>query len=253
MNTSSGFHDHFSHAARQYAAFRPRYPDVLFDLLARHAPATRRAWDCATGNGQAAVGLARHMETVIASDASAAQLAQAGRHPRVLYVRARAERSALRAGSVDLVTVAQALHWFDRDAFFAEARRVLAPRGLLAVWSYGVAEVDPVVDGHVRSFYHDVVGPYWPSQRALVENGYHAIDFPFDEIALEAPPMEARWRLEDLAGYLRTWSATLLYLKARGRDPVEPLLREIGPLWDPPEARRLVRWPLALRVGRAPG
>jgi SAM-dependent methyltransferase len=250
MSSLSGFRDHFSGAARQYAAFRPHYPGVLFDTLARLAPAARRAWDCATGNGQAAVGLARCFPAVIATDASEEQLAQAERHPRVLYVRARAERSPLASASVDVVTVAQALHWFDVEPFFAEARRVLVDGGLLAVWSYGVAEVDPRIDRHVRAFYHDVVGPWWPTERSLVENGYQTIDFPFQPVQMAVPPMEAQWTLDDLAGYLRTWSATLRYREARGMDPVEGLLRDIAPLWDPPGQRRPVRWPLALRAGR---
>jgi len=253
MTTPFTFRDHFSGAAREYAAFRPRYPDALFAALAGRVPAARRAWDCATGNGQAALGLARHVSAVVATDASAEQLAQASVHPRVLYVRAKAERSPLLPGSVDLVTVAQALHWFDRPAFFEEARRVLVPGGLVAVWSYGVAEVDPRIDRVLQFFYHDVVGAYWPVERALVELRYGTIEFPFDEVSVPSPPMQAHWGLDDLGGYLRTWSATLRYREALGRDPVDALLRDIAPLWGPAGARRPVRWPLVIRAGHRAG
>jgi len=244
------FRDHFSGAAPQYAAFRPLYPLSLFQALAEGVPLRRRAWDCATGNGQAAVGLARHFDHVIATDASAEQLALALFHARVTYARACAERSPLRGHCVDLVTVAQALHWFDRPAFFAEARRVLSPGGLLAVWSYGLPEIEPALDRLLGAFYHDVVGPYWPAERRMVENGYRSIQFPFEEVLIVSPPMEAVWSLEDLSGYLGTWSATLRYRAALGRDPIPELLDAMRPAWGQDDRRRAVRWPLSVRAGR---
>ena len=247
---SDGFHDHFSSAAPEYRAYRPRYPASLFEALAAAAPHRRLAWDCATGSGQAAVALAAHFDAVVATDASERQLAAVELHPRVRYARAPAEASGLPGGSVALITVAQALHWFDRPAFFAEVRRVGSPGGLLAAWCYGLMEIDPAVDPLVLRFYGDTVGPYWPPERALVESGYRNIDFPFEEIVLPPAHMEARWTLGELCGYLGTWSATLRYRSATGSDPVPGLKESLAPIWGDPSVRRPVRWPLAVRAGR---
>jgi SAM-dependent methyltransferase len=246
----SGFRDHFASAAPAYAAFRPRYPAVLFAALADRTPGRHVAWDCATGSGQAALGLAAHFERVIATDASAAQLAAALPHPRVRYARAAAEASGLAPRSVELVTVAQALHWLDRPAFYAEARRVLVPGGVIAVWCYGLLELGAGLDEPIRAFYGRTVGPYWPPERALVDSGYRTVDFPFAELSLAPVAMEVDLTLAELGGYLGTWSAVLRYRSATGHDPVAPLLDRLTPAWGGAERRRTARWPLALRVGR---
>jgi SAM-dependent methyltransferase len=250
---SEPFPDHFSSAAPDYRAYRPRYPASLFDALAAAAPHRRLAWDCATGSGQAAVGLAGHFDAVAATDASEQQLAAAEPHPGVDYRRARAEASGLAEGSVALVTVAQALHWFDRPAFFAEVRRVLSPDGILAAWCYGLMEVDPSVDAVIHGYYTETVGPYWPPERELVESGYRGIEFPFEEIVLPPAHIEARWTLDELCGYLGTWSATLRYRSANGSDPVPRLKETLRPLWGDRPVARTVRWPLAVRAGRVAG
>lgn len=247
------FRDHFSQAASEYAAFRPRYPAALFEALAARAPGRRLAWDCATGSGQAALGLADHFDRVVATDASTAQIGAALPHPRVEYRVAPAERSGLAAGSVDLVTVAQALHWLDRAPFYAEARRVLAPDGLIAVWCYSLMEIDPAVDVLVRAFYRDTIGPWWPPERVLVDTGYRDVEFPFEEIELPPLRLEATLALPALAGYLGTWSAVLRCREATGRDPVVALESALRPLWGDPERPRPVRWPLAVRAGRPRG
>ena len=243
------FRDRFASAAPAYAAFRPRYPAALFAALADHAPARHAAWDCATGSGQAAIGLAEHFALVEATDASAAQLAAARPHPRVRYRQAPADASGLTPQSVELVTVAQALHWLDRPAFYAEARRVLAPGGLVAVWCYGLVELGPGLDQPIRAFYERTVGPYWPPERALVDSAYRTIDFPFAELVLPPITMEAELTLAELGGYLGTWSAVLGYRAARGHDPVAPLLGSLQVEWGGRERRRTARWPLALRAG----
>ncbi len=243
------FKDYFSGHAGQYARFRPGYPETLFSYLARLAPTRELAWDCATGNGQAAIGLAAHFERVIATDASSQQIESAAPHARVEYRVAPAENSRLPADSVDLVTAAQALHWFDVSAFFADAERVLKPGGVIAVWAYNLLSISREVDGLVNRFYSETTAPFWPPERAIVEAGYSDIRFPFEEISPPRFEMETRWRLDELVGYLRTWSATQRYIASRGSDPVIPLVDELRKVWDGEERPRLVRWPLALRIG----
>jgi len=244
------FADHFSGVSAGYAAFRPRYPDALFDLLARVAPARGAAWDCATGNGQAAIGLAQHFTRVIATDASAAQIAQAEPHPRVSYRVAPAEACGLEDRSVDLVTAAQAVHWFDRPRFWAEARRVLRPRGVVAFWTYWLVSITPELDAIVQRFYRDTVGPYWPPERKLTEDRYRGIDFPFTEFAVPEFTIEQQLTLDGVAGYIRTWSATRGFIEARGHDPVDALIAELTPVWGDPATPRPARWPVAVRAGR---
>lgn len=245
------FKDHFSAQAPDYARYRPAYPAELFAWLAAQAPARDAAWDCGTGSGQAALGLAPHFEHVIATDPSASQLDNAPPHPRVEYRTARAEASGLQAASVDLVTVAQAIHWFDLDRFFAEARRVLKPGGLLAVWTYTLLDIAPEIDTLVSDYYHNIIGPYWPPERRMVDDGYRSLPFPFEEIAAPAFEIRIEWTLQELLGYLRTWSATQRCLKARGIDPCLELAGRLEPLWPRSGKRRSVRWPLHLRAGRA--
>lgn len=243
--------DHFSESAAAYAAFRPHYPAALFAWLAERAPARERAWDCATGSGQAALGLAEHFRAVVATDASVAQLAQGAPHPRVSYAACSAERSALRSRSVSLVTVAQALHWLDLEPFYAEVRRVLVPGGLVAAWCYGLLEVEGEPGAVVRRFATEVVGPYWPAERALVDAGYATVPFPFAEVEAPAFAMERRWTLAELAGYLGTWSAVRLYRRARGEDAVAAVVRELAAGWGGAAVARHVRWPVWVRAGHA--
>lgn len=245
------FSDHFSEVATAYAAARPTYPAALFEYLASVAPAHRHAWDCAAGNGQATVALAARFAHVTATDASAAQIAEAPRHPAITWRVGLAHDSGLADASVDLVTVAQALHWIDLPPFYDEVCRVLVPEGLLAVWCYGIQWVeDPAIDQRLQEFYRSVVGPYWAPERALVETGYRSVPFPFDELATPAFEMAHDWLLPELLAYIRTWSATAAFVKARGFDPVTTLGDALAPHWGPSDFRRRVRWPLSLRIGR---
>lgn len=243
--------DHFSAVAPSYAAYRPRYPSALFDFLADRAPSRALAWDCACGNGQATIDLAERFDRVIATDASAAQIAQAPVHPRIEWRVAPGDRSGIADGTCDLVTVAQALHWLDIDAFCREAQRVTRPEGLVAVWSYGDVRLDiPEADALVTHFSRGVVGPYWPPQRRLVDEGYRSIRLPFDEIAVPEFEMWERWTLEQLVGYVGTWSATSGYRKALNEDPTVALGQQLGDVWGDPETPRRITWPLSVRVGR---
>jgi SAM-dependent methyltransferase len=247
----ASFKDHFSSHAAGYAAHRPTYPAALVDFLADFAPATRVAWDCGCGTGQLSVLLARRFDRVIATDASASQIANAEPHERVTYCAAPAERSGLGDSSVDLITVAQAAHWFDLDSFYDEVRRVAASNAAVALVSYGVVHVDDgEVDRVVQRFYYAVIGQYWPPERRHVEAGYRTLAFPFPEQA--APPMaiEVSWRAPDFIGYVDTWSAVREAEKRVGRTPFATFARDLAAVWGDPELRRTIRFPLALRVGR---
>jgi SAM-dependent methyltransferase len=241
--------DHFAFASESYASFRPGYPDSLFDWLDALTPGHDRAWDCGTGSGQAAVALARYYGQVIATDPSLSQLASAVPAAGVHYAAMSAENAALQSGSVDLVTVAQALHWFDVPRFFGEAHRILRPGGAMAVWSYGLLTIDPTTDAELRHLYRDVLGAYWPAERSLVDTGYAEIALPYPELAAPVVPMEATWNLRQLEGYLSTWSAVGRYRQAHGRDPLSEMMRRIESSWRADETRR-IRWPLIVRAAR---
>jgi ubiquinone/menaquinone biosynthesis C-methylase UbiE len=219
--------DHFSPLAQAYARFRPRYPSELFEYLATLVTRRDRAWDCATGSGQAAVALAEFFGQVVASDASARQIASAQKHPRVTYFVATGEQAPLADRSVDLVAIAQALHWLDRPRFYREARRVVRPGGIVAAWGYGLVAISPEIDRVIWRLYRDVLGSYWP------------------EFAVAA-----RWNLSDLVGYLGTWSSVREYIEQHGSSPLATVDAELRAAWGPAEMTRPVRWPVFLRVGR---
>ena len=242
------FKDHFSRQAADYAKFRPRYPQELFAYLRSISPSRELAWDCGTGNGQAAVGLASVFERVIATDASEKQIANAQPHDRVGYRVAPAENSSIRSETVDLIMVAQALHWFDLDRFYAEARRVLKPDGPLAASAYNLLTVDPAIDEVVNRYYYEVVGPFWPPERRLVEQ-FADLSFPFREIDPPKFEMTADWNLDHLLGYLRTWSSTQRFFAAKGIDPLEQITNDLCSAWGDPRQIRKVVWPMILRVG----
>ena len=251
---AAAFHDHFSGHAAHYAAHRPTYPPALFDWLAGVAPGRALAWDVATGNGQAALALAQHFDRVVATDASPQQIAQAPAHPRVAWHVEPAERSRLAPQSVDLVTVAQALHWFDVPAFHAEVARVLRPGGVVAAWCYAVHSVTPAVDAVVGHLYTDLTGPCWPPERALLEDGYRTLPWPWQPVApMPGWELVVSWRLAELVGYLETWSGVQRYRAAHGHDPVARVAAELAAAWGAPETVRQVRWPLHVRVGRHAG
>lgn len=245
------FRDHFAFAASSYAAHRPHYPAALYEWLARHSPTRERAWDCGTGSGQAAVALAERFDHVVATDASIVQLRSANDAPGVLYLAMTAEAASLAADSMDLIAVAQALHWFDHERFFAEVDRILRHGGALAVWSYGLVSIAPSIDHVLQTFYHDTLGDYWPAERAMVDRGYADIALPYPEIP--APPfiMEAEWTLDQLGGFLSTWSAVGRYRVATHLDPLPGLMERLRQAWgDAPQ--RTASWPLIVRLARKP-
>ena len=248
---ADGFANHFGAVSRQYAESRPTYPPDLFEWLAQQAPLRDLAWDCGAGSGQASVALAAFFDRVVATDASAEQLAHATTHPGVSYRMAPAQASGLADETVSLVTVAQALHWFALDAFYDEVRRVLRPGGVIAAWTYGAFELDhPAADAIVRAYHYDTVGSYWPPEREHVERGYRDLPFAFERIVAPAFHMTSRWTLAQVVGYLRSWSSTARYAATHGRDPVADVERRLRDVWTDAARAVTVDWPLSILAGR---
>jgi len=242
------FKDHFSKQAADYAKFRPGYPRELFDYLGSIAPSRQLAWDCGTGNGQAAVGLASLFDRVIATDASEKQIAKADPHERVEYRVAPAENSGIESETIDLIMVAQALHWFDLPRFYEEARRALKSNGVLAASAYNLLHIEPAIDAVVNRYYYEVVGPFWPPERELVEN-FADLPFPFHKIDPPKFEMMTQWNLEYLVGYLGSWSSTQRFITAKDSDPLDEIADELHAAWGNAKQTRSVIWPLTLRVG----
>lgn len=240
------FKDHFSDHALQYAAARPHYPDALIDHVSSQATAHDLAWDVATGNGQAAIGLARHFAEVHASDASIDQIRAAEPCPGVCFACEPAEHCSLPDHSVDLITVAQAAHWFDHDRFYAEVRRVARPGALLAIWCYGVHRVSTHIDPAVHHFYSEVVGPYWPPERRYIDDRYNTLPFPFEQRPSPGFEMRVEWSLGQFLDYLRSWSASQRFIKERGFDPLKPLTEHLTVAWG--ADLRPVCWPIHLKL-----
>jgi ubiquinone/menaquinone biosynthesis C-methylase UbiE len=247
------FNDHFSDAADNYQAYRPKYPNALFDYLASLAPTKDLAWDCATGNGQAALGLTPHFQAIVATDASPQQIAKAHPDPKVGYVIALAERTPLPDDSIDPVTVASAAHWLDHNRFFAEVRRVVRPVGVLACWTYHLQTVSPEVDAVVQRLYAEVLGPYWTPAVRFMEDGYRSLPFPFDEIVPPSFKLVQKWDLDQLAAFMGTWSGSCRYRKATGQEPLYEIGDELAAAWGNPDEQRDVTWDLHLRVGKVAG
>ncbi|MGW5386195.1 methyltransferase domain-containing protein [Nocardia sp. NPDC003963] len=239
----------FDRGGQAYARFRPEYPARLAMLLAALAPATDLAVDIGCGSGQLTTRLASFFDAVIGIDPSADQIAHARRRERVRYLRAPAEDLPVPDRSASLITAAQAAHWFDRPAFYAEARRIAAPEAVLALISYGVMRPDPDLAPRFDRFYRSEIGPYWPPERALVDTGYAEIDFPFDEYP--APPMriEKNWTLPDMLGYISTWSAVRRAGDAGDTAVLHSFAAEMTELWGDPTTTRQVSWPVVMRLG----
>lgn len=244
------FKDHFSNDSAGYGRYRPRYPAELFAHLAAIAPGHDRAWDCACGTGQAAMGLRGHFREVVATDASASQINKAVQQPGISYRLARAEDSGLGAATIDLVTVAQALHWFDLPAFFREADRVLKDNGVLAVWTYNLLHINAAVDAVIGRLYSGTLAPYWPAERGMVENGYRDIPFPFAAVVAPHFAMREKWDFSQLIGYIETWSAVTAYRKSENPSALAAMFAEIGRAWGDPAGRCTVTWPLTLIIRR---
>jgi SAM-dependent methyltransferase len=246
----TSFEDHFSGLATEYAQYRPHYPSELFAYLASLCSGRRVAWDCGTGNGQAAVELAAHFNCVIATDASATQITQAQRHERVSYLVERAEDAGFKSACLDLVTVAIAVHWFDMQRFYTEVHRVLIPGGIIAVWAYHLAETEPAIDRVVEHLYGGVLAGYWPERFRFVHEHYQTLPFLFPE--LNSPPftMQAEWNLGEFLGFIDSWSAVRRYRELQGFHPMQLVWQDLLAAWGDADRRVAIRWPMYLRVGR---
>lgn len=244
------FRDLFSGHAELYASARPTYPAELFGFIASIAPARDRAWDCATGNGQAALGLAAHFHEVQATDASSRQIEHACAHPRVVYSVQPAETTDFAPSSFDAVAVAQALHWFDHAPFFREVHRVLKAGGVFVAWTYNRFSVDPEFDEALERLVLEPIRPFWAARNALSWNGYRDVPFPF--AAIEPPALEIRvdWTLLQLVAFLNTWSAVRRCVETEGPAFLDRAEIELRPLWGDPDRVRRVTMPLHIRAGR---
>jgi SAM-dependent methyltransferase len=246
------FKDHFSTAAQLYADARPRYPEALMDFVASSAPSRERVWDVGCGNGQASLALAERFTHVLATDPSAEQIARAPVCENVRFLVERAEESSADDASCDAVTVAQALHWFDRERFFDEVKRVLKPNGVLVVWGYSTFHIAPVVDDLFTDIVLHAIEPDWPKENALLWHGYESIVFPFEKLPVPALDVEVQWTLDALLTYVRTWSGTRRYMERTGDDVVLRAKDAIAAHWDIDE-KRVVRMPIHLQARRMVG
>jgi ubiquinone/menaquinone biosynthesis C-methylase UbiE len=244
------FEDHYSGHADAYARHRPRYPDALYDWVASLTPERALAWDAGTGNGQVAVALADHFKRVIATDASAGQLAMAVQHDRVEYRLEPSDKVTLADGSVDLITAAAAVHWFELDGFYSEVRRVARPGTMIALWSYGPRDIADAVGPLVHRYQEEIVGPYWPERIGYVHDRYASLPFPFAEHTAPEFQLTATWNLDELLAFLDTWSASQRYLREHGRQASEAIRKDLEREWGDPLVRRDITWPLFFRVGR---
>lgn len=244
------FKDHFSSSANAYARARPRYPEALFDFVARIAPATRRAWDAGCGNGQASHALADRFAHVLATDPSAEQVALAEARENISYRVERAEQSSADDASCDAVTVAQALHWFDHPRFFDEVQRVLTSRGVLVVWGYSAFHVTPAFDDVFTARVLDVIEPDWPRENQLLWHGYESIAFPGERIVAPALDVDVAWTLDALLAYVKTWSGVRRHGERTGQDVVEVARSALAEAFGDTRAARSIRMPIHLVARR---
>lgn len=244
------FKDCFSGAAKEYSKYRPKYPPELFEYLSSITPGHDLALDCATGNGQAAMGLTPYFKKIIATDASASQIEHAAPNPKIEYKVALAENSGLEDKTADLVTVATAIHWLDQDKFYAEARRVLKPGGIIAVWIYSGNEMEPEVDRVFKEHFYDRVESYWPAEAKNTRTFEKSVKFPFTEIIPPKFKIVVEWNLKQYLNYLYTWSSTQNYIKQSGKNPLEEKFEMLKKVWGDENSKKEVTWDLKMKVGK---
>ncbi len=241
----------FSLESNLYACYRPQYPEGLFEYLAKKCKDHSLVWDCGTGTGQAACSCAKYFTGVIATDISQEQIHNRATHPRVHYLVMPAERTAFSAKSFDLVIVAQAVHWFNRDAFFSEVNRVLKPGGLLAIWGYGFPQINPEIDSIINEKLGRVIEPYWADGNQMLMSGYKDLLLPFPELVIpHSFAISLTWNLFSLLSYFRTWSAVKRYIDCTGHDPVARLEADLQSSWSADRETMIVNMPLFLKISQ---
>lgn len=244
------FKDHFSKQAKEYAQYRPKYPVELFEYLSTLPKEHKKVWDAATGNGQAAVGLAPYFDKIIATDASSSQIEHAEAHPKVTYRVATAENSGVEPASCDMVSIATAIHWLDTDKFYAEVRKVLKPGGIIAVWTYAESRSNKVIDNVYDPFSKGLLGSYWPKENRKAWEFETMIDFPFERIQTPAFKLVVQWSLKDYLNYIYTWSAVHNYIKDNGKNPIELVYDDFKKVWGDEDSKRDITFPIEMKIGR---
>ena len=243
--------DRFSTQAESYKKYRPTYPSNLYDEIFEHVSFFDTCWDCATGNGQVATVLASKFKKVFATDISENQLVQAQPISNVKYSVQLAEKTNFPDHHFDLITVGQAIHWFDFEAFNMEVKRVLKPNGVIAFWGYGLIKVDDPIDAITSVFDSEIVGPYWDVERRHIDHAYSTIPFDFEPIECkDAYFIQEEWDLNRLEGYFNSWSCVQNFIKKNNQNPVPDLMKRISSYWKEEEIKK-VRFPIFLRMGRA--
>lgn len=244
--------DNFSKQADIYARYRPQYPAALFYYLLGFVKERQCAWDCGTGNGQSAQALCNYFDRVIATDISQQQIDHAFKAPNIFYSLQPAETTNIAAGSIDLITISQALHWFKFDRFYTEVKRVAKPGAVIAAWTYSLLRISPAIDAIIMNYHSGTLEKYWDAERKYVDEGYQNIPFPYKKIETPAFEIEYTWSIADLEGYLRTWSALQKFMAAQNADPVPAVMEQIKSLWGSNDKRHII-FPLHLLLAYVNG
>ncbi len=244
------FKDYFSTQAKEYSKYRPKYPDELFSFLSSLVNEHNSAWDCATGNGQAAIGLVPYFEKIIATDPSSSQIEHAELHPKIEYRVASAENSGLESDSIDLLTVATAIHWIDTDKFYPEAKRIIKNGGVLAVWTYSESTVSEEIDKVSAYYGHTIIGEHWPEENKKAWDFENKIHLPFEAIDTPKFEIHLNWTLDEYLKYLYTWSATHNYIRKTGNNPIEIAYNDFLNAWKDKDQKRDVKKYIRLKAGR---
>lgn len=240
----------YSPYARQYAQSRPGYPEELFKYLASLVDSHSIAWDCATGSGQAALSLVKYFDKVIATDVSSEQIKNAAEHSRIEYRVCPSENSGIPDRSVNLITAASAVHWFNLPEFYREVTRVMAPEGVIAVWTYHVGYIEPPFDELFLRFYQDILSPYFSEGARLVDNRYADIILPGNHLESKNFFVSVKWKIADMFNFIESWSGTQEYRKRKGENPVSLIEMDLRKLWGNPDQIHTLRWPLFIKIAR---
>jgi ubiquinone/menaquinone biosynthesis C-methylase UbiE len=241
--------DLFSNQANEYAKYRPTYPKELFEYIISFVENKTTAWDCATGNGQAAGVLSGYFEKVIATDISEAQLKNAVEKDNISYQISTAEKTAFPDDSFDLITVATAYHWFDHTAFYKEATRVGKNNCVVAAWTYGSLNAnDKKLNEIYQHFYQNIIKSYWETERKYVDENYETVPFDFTPLPSNIFYSNYKWTKKQFIGYIETWSAVQKYTNLNGESPLLQIEEELDHAWNDTDGKEIV-FLIYLRMG----